>query len=99
MVRDKTIQYIQSVSSTSFLKRRKGADAQTWPVLRAAPGLEDIWQLHQSLNAGKEANPPDGFIANLEPADAFKWIRISVAKDGTFTVTNTRNGFSKRYGK
>jgi len=78
---------------------RKGADAQTWPVLRAAPGLEDIWQLHQSLNAGKEANPPDGFIANLEPADAFKWIRISVAKDGTFTVTNTRNGFSKRYGK
>jgi competence protein ComEC len=78
---------------------RKGADAQTWPVLRAAPGIEDIWQLHQSLNAGKEANPPDGFIANLEPADAFKWIRISVAKDGTFTVTNTRNGFSKRYGK
>jgi len=78
---------------------RKGADAQTWPVLRAAPGLEDIWQLHQSFNAGKDANPPDGFIANLEPADAFKWIRISVAKDGTFTVTNTRNGFSKRYGK
>jgi competence protein ComEC len=78
---------------------RKGADAQTWPVLRAAPGLEDIWQLHQSLNSGKDANPPDGFIANLEPADAFKWIRISVAKDGTFTVTNTRNGFSKRYSK
>jgi len=78
---------------------RKGADAQTWPVLRAAPGLQDIWQLHQSLNAGKEANPPDDFIANLESADSFKWIRISVAKDGTFTVTNTRNGFSKRYGK
>jgi len=78
---------------------RKGADAQTWPVLRAAPGLQDIWQLHQSLNAGKDANPPDDFIANLEPADSFKWIRISVAKDGTFTVTNTRNGFSKRYGK
>ena len=78
---------------------RKGADAQTWPVLRAAPGLQDIWQLHQSLNAGKEANPPDDYIANMEPADSFKWIRISVAKDGTFTVTNTRNGFSKRYGK
>jgi beta-lactamase superfamily II metal-dependent hydrolase len=78
---------------------RKGADAQTWPVLRAAPGLQDIWQLHQSLNAGKDANPPDDFIANLEPADSFKWIRISVAKDGTFNVTNTRNGFSKRYGK
>jgi competence protein ComEC len=78
---------------------RKGADAQTWPVLRAAPGLQDIWQLHQSLNAGKDANPPDDFIANLEPADSFKWIRISVAKDGMFTVTNMRNNFSKRYSK
>lgn len=78
---------------------RKGADAQTWPVLRAAPGVQDIWQLHQSLNAGDISNPPENFIANLEPADSFKWVRISVARDGTFTVTNTRNGFSKRYGK
>jgi competence protein ComEC len=82
---------------------RKGADAQTWPVLDAAPGrrgkTKDIWQLHYSLNAGKDANPPDDFIANLEPSDGFKWIRISMAKNGTFTVTNTRNGFSKRYSK
>ncbi|MEO8049091.1 MAG: MBL fold metallo-hydrolase [Acidobacteriota bacterium] len=78
---------------------RKGADAQSWPVLRAAPGLQDIWQLHYSLNAGKEENPPDNFIANLEGSDAFKWIHLSVAKNGTFTVINTRNGFSKRYGK
>jgi len=82
---------------------RKGADAQTWPVLEAAPGprdkTKDIWQLHYSLNAGKDANPPDDFIANLEPSDGFKWIRISAAKNGTFTVTNTRHGFSKRYSK
>lgn len=76
---------------------RKGADAGTWPVLRAAPGLKDVWQLHTSLNAGKDANPPDDFIANLEPSDGFKWIKISAAKNGTFTVTNTRNGFSKKY--
>jgi hypothetical protein len=70
-------------------------------VLEAAPGprgkTKDIWQLHYSLTAGKDANPSDDFIANLEPSDGFKWIRISVAKNGTFTVTNTRNGFSKRY--
>jgi hypothetical protein len=82
---------------------KKGADAQTWPVLEAAPGprgkTKDIWQLHYSLSAGKGANPSDDFIANLEPSDGFKWIRISVAKNGTFTVTNTRNGFSKRYSK
>jgi competence protein ComEC len=82
---------------------RKGADAETWPVLKAASGPQgkrkDIWQLHYSLNAGNAANPPDDFIANLEPSDGFNWIRISATKNGTFTVTNTRNGFSQRYGK
>ncbi len=78
---------------------RKGADAQTWPVLRGAPGLKDIWQLHYSVNAGPNANPPDDFIANLDGSDGFKWIKISAARDGSFTVTNSRNGFSKRYTK
>ncbi len=76
---------------------RKGADAPSWPVLKAAPGLQDIWQLHTSLNAGKGANPPDDFVANLEPTDTFKWIKISAAKDGKFAVTNSRTGFSKTY--
>ena len=76
---------------------RKGADAQTWPVLRSAPGLQDIWQLHQSLNAGKDANPPEDFIANLEPEHTFKWLKISAESNGAFTVTNSRNGFNKRY--
>ncbi|MDQ6701413.1 MAG: MBL fold metallo-hydrolase [Acidobacteriota bacterium] len=76
---------------------RKGADAQSWLVLKSAPGLKDIWQLHTSLNAGKDANPPDDFIANLESSDGFKWVKISAAKSGKFTVTNTRTGFSKAY--
>jgi hypothetical protein len=25
------------------------------------------------------------------------WIKVSAQQDGTFTVTNTRNGFSKTY--
>ena len=76
---------------------RKGADAQTWPVLHSAPGLRDIWQLHFSLNAAKNQNPPDDFIANLEPPDAYKWLRISVSTSGDFRVVNTRNGFTVRY--
>lgn len=78
---------------------RKGADARTWPILRATPGLKDIWQLHYSLNAGFNANPPDSFVANPQGDDGFKWIKISAARDGSFTVTNSRNGFSKRYRK
>jgi competence protein ComEC len=51
---------------------------------------------------GKEANAPEAFIANLDetppthaPAYALK---ISVRPDGSFTVTNARNGYSKTYG-
>jgi hypothetical protein len=66
-------------------------------VLRAAAGLQDIWQLHESLNAGKEANPPADFLANVEPTDTFKWLKISAESNGAFTVTNSRTGFTKRY--
>jgi beta-lactamase superfamily II metal-dependent hydrolase len=78
---------------------RKGADAKTWPVLNAAPGVDDIWQLHYSLNAGKDANPKEDFIANPEGPDGYKWIRLSAARDGSFTLVNSRNGFSKHYVK
>jgi hypothetical protein len=38
-------------------------------------------------------------IANLvDTADCKgNWIKASIARDGTFTVTNGRNGFSKSY--
>jgi competence protein ComEC len=81
---------------------RKGGDLATWPVLRATPGLEDIWQLHYSVNGGKDNNPPDDFIANLEPStpapnDQWKTLKLSASSNGSFTVTNQRNGFSKTY--
>ncbi len=77
---------------------KKGGDPQTWPVLRDTPGLEDIWQLHFSVAGGKENNPPDDFIANLEPVNCQgKWIKLSAGRNGSFTVTNSRNGFSKTY--
>jgi competence protein ComEC len=76
---------------------RKGADPPTWPILRATPGLEDIWQDHYSVAGTKSSNPPDDFIANLEPADGGQLIKLSVESNGTFKVTNTRNGFSKTY--
>ena len=65
---------------------RKGAAAKTWPVLRAAPGLQDIWQLHTLVNPGKDANPPDDFAVNTEASAGLKWHRISAAKSGQLTV-------------
>jgi len=78
---------------------RKGGDPATWPILRATPGLEDIWQVHYSAQPAKEnINPPPDFIANLEqPVDEFAMIKLSVQSDGTYSVTNTRNGFTRNY--
>lgn len=76
---------------------RKGGDPPTWPILRSSPGLEDIWQSHFSVSGGKDRNASDDFLANIEPECQKKAIRVSARQDGSFTVTNTRNGFHKTY--
>lgn len=79
-----------------------GKTAQTIHYERLAkiPGVEGIWQSHLSLlDAEKDHNTDENMIANLEDSPDCKgnWIRASIAKDGSFTVTNGRNGFSKTY--
>jgi competence protein ComEC len=100
---------------------RKGGSASTFAVLESSPGLEDLWQLHWSVNGGTEHNAPGAFIANVEDNAALAalltapqgqgggrgntnaghtpayLLKVSAQQDGTFTVANTRNGFSKTY--
>jgi hypothetical protein len=143
---------------------RKGAGTETMKTMWSSPGLEDIWQLHWSYNAGIELNSAGVFIANVDDAATVAgvltaaprgggpgggpgaptapagappaagaaapaanaaqapaagapgggrggggaaaaahtpayWIKMSVQPDGSFTVTNSRNGFSKTYAK
>jgi competence protein ComEC len=76
----------------------KGGDAPTFAALRAANGVENVWQLHRTQNQGA-VNFPDAFIANLEDGagDTGAWIKLSAREDGSFTVTNGRTGFSRSY--
>ena len=102
---------------------RKGGQPDAMKVLHAAPGLEDIWQIHFSQLSGQEYTVPGMFIANTiddqpaampiaaiaapapgptaPPAPAHNgpafWFKVSAQQDGSFTVTNSRNGFSKTY--
>jgi hypothetical protein len=77
---------------------RRGGARQTWETLRAAPGMEDIWQAHFSELAGADHNPADNLIANPNAADDHAaWIRLSAQSNGACTVTNSRNGFSRSY--
>ena len=87
---------------------RKGGAVQTFQLLRTVPGLEQLWQNHYSVAGRDDNNMPERFIANLQdetptqdnPAvhmGAAHWIKVSARRDGSFTVTNSRNGFSRHY--
>jgi len=77
---------------------RKGGDPVVYKTYRSSPGIEDVWQLHYSIPAGTDANPPEQFIANQSEENCQgKWIKMTVQLDGTFTLTNARTGFSKTY--
>ena len=78
---------------------KKGGPPSTFEILRKSPGLEDIWQGHLALGSPKEVNTSESMIANLEPTDTCQghWLKLSVAPDGKYTLTNGRNGFSKTY--
>jgi beta-lactamase superfamily II metal-dependent hydrolase len=72
----------------------KGGSPDAFRTLHAAPGLENLWQLHASRVA---RNADDDFVANFDNTIDGQWIRLSAQDDGSFRVTNGRNGFTKAY--
>jgi beta-lactamase superfamily II metal-dependent hydrolase len=77
---------------------RKGGAPVAWQIIKDSPGMEDIWQLHYSVEGGKEHNAPDSFIANVdETGDAGSYVKVSAESDGSFSVTNSRNKYRKEY--
>jgi hypothetical protein len=76
---------------------RKGGLPDAWKLLHNSPGLEDMWQLHFSFTGGKDHNAADPFIANLEEHDEGRFLKVSASEDGSFTVFNPRNKYSKTY--
>jgi competence protein ComEC len=78
----------------------KGGHADTFATLRSSAGFQDVWQTHFSTqNAAESDNSPEQFIANLDgaPGHVGHYIKFSARPDGSFTVTNSRNDFSKDY--
>jgi competence protein ComEC len=76
---------------------RKGGSPEYWQTVRESPGLEDFWQIHRSAAGGAEHNSAEQFLANLNETDHGHYIKMSVRADGSFTMTNERNGFTKEY--
>jgi competence protein ComEC len=85
---------------------KKGGAVATFETLKSSPGLEDLWQLHYAEDAG-DHNMPEKFIANTGVGGTIQTgvpnettvyaIKVSARPDGSFTVTNMRNGEHKDY--
>jgi hypothetical protein len=94
---------------------RKGASREAWTTVKSSPGLEDLWQLHYSVerpatpvlnetqpSGGPTLNVPEPFIANLDEAPAHEpahYLKIAAREDGSFAVENSRNGHRKAYAR
>jgi competence protein ComEC len=76
---------------------KKGGAPEAWKIVKASPGLEDLWQLHFSVAGASEHNSPEALIANLAEKCAGKYIKVSASEDGSFTVLNERNAYTKTY--
>jgi len=68
----------------------------TVPGMFVANGIDDP---QSSIPIAPIPAPPPGLGAPPAPVHNGKayWIKVSAQEDGSFTVTNTRNGFSKTY--
>jgi competence protein ComEC len=90
---------IESRAAIMNNSTRKGGEAEVMKVIHAAPGLEDLWQMHFSQLSGQEYRVPESFVANLtgKHNGTAYWIKVSAQADGAFTIVNSRNGFSKTY--
>ncbi len=77
---------------------RKGGTPEAYQAIKSSPGITDIWQLHRAVAGGDANNTTDQLTANVaETPDQGFGIKLSAQRDGSFTVTNLRTGFSKRY--
>jgi hypothetical protein len=75
---------------------KKGGSPATLDTLHSSPGLEALYQLHYAVESG-DKNTAAEYIANLPGTDAGNPIELTAAKDGSFSVTNTRTGVTKEY--
>ena len=75
----------------------KGGSTPTFETLAKSPGLETLWQLHFSKEAGDAHNSAAEYIANPLGTDAASYLKLTASPKGSFAVFNSRTGTTKDY--
>ena len=77
----------------------KGGAPEGVETVLNSPGLDDLWQLHRAVKNDADHNTDAQLTANLGDADDCEghWIHARVDAGGSYTLTNSRNGYTKTY--
>ncbi len=78
---------------------KKGGSPSAWDIIKHSPHLEDIWQLHFSVEGGKDYNTAEEYIANPDGPDAANYLELNGNTDGSFSVYNSRTQKTKHYSR
>jgi competence protein ComEC len=76
---------------------KKGGSPSAWEIIKHSPHLEDIWQLHFSIEGGKHHNASEECVANPDGPDAANYLQLNGNSDGSFSVFNSRTQKTKHY--
>jgi competence protein ComEC len=77
----------------------KGGSPEAWQTVHSSPGLEGLWQLHTAEDSDAAHNSPEALIANPKGDGDGAYFKVVASDDGDFSVTNSRTGQTKEYGK
>ncbi len=75
----------------------KGGETPVLDTVLQAPGLETLWQLHYSAQAGPQHNTASKYIANSQDPDQGNYLLVTANPAGSFTVFNSGNREAKHY--
>ena len=75
----------------------KGGSPAILDTVKAAPGLQQLWQLHYSEEGGAAHNTQPPFIANLPGPDHGYFLKLAASPDGSIHVFNPRTSATKDY--
>ena len=75
----------------------KAGSPEAWQTVHDSPGLKDLYMLHTAEGSDAAHNSAAPLIANLKGGDDGAYFKVVAEEDGSFSVTNSRTGQTKRY--
>ncbi len=76
----------------------KAGSPEAWQTVHQSPGIEDLWMLHTAEDSDAAHNSSAALIANPKGATTDgAYLKVVASPDGSFSVTNSRTGETKKY--